>query len=213
MGNGSSSAKPTNTVTVQPSSSNQTNFCSVPSSSSPMENNSVSRFQNNGSIPSNDLESSSGYRSFQQQDNLSSLNKEVEIDDSIESAVAPRSASFGYDNLYGMEATTSQRNSKSKQKRNKNLKNVVKEPEDTKDEVIFEVYRSHDNGVEYTVINNDGVRFYLDSWTTGNIISLFSFLFLLICISFACVRDNSYCLDKGDQKFQGVGRVLGGYNF
>ncbi|EDO31606.1 predicted protein [Nematostella vectensis] len=88
-----------------------------------------------------------------------------ELDEGIESALAPQVREFGLETHkprlerhHGKKEK--QRHSEKRPKGNNNRATSANV------EIVFEVFHDQRSGREYTVINMDGTRFYLDSWAT-----------------------------------------------
>lgn len=152
MGNGSSS-RPPNTVVVRPAETNRTTFASTRND---LGETSNQRNLTNGEVGHTNLEI---YHTPLQP----SCPTEFELDDSIEVAAAPAGL-YGSDFPQGT-STLGQRNVQSKQKTKKVFQG--KQTRSSSDEIVFEVYRSYADGNECMVLNDEGTRFYLDSWETG----------------------------------------------
>lgn len=151
MGNGSSASRPSSTVVVRPAETNQTSF---PSARSIYDQTSHHRLSNGvthvGHNPT-------------LQPSCPQQSDFIELDNSIEIAAAPQGISH-----YQFSQESSSKadwNSQSKHTRQQVL--PQQQPRQSSDEMVFEVYRSFAGGQECTVLNDEGTRFYLDSWETG----------------------------------------------
>ena len=95
-----------------------------------------------------------------------------DIDEDIEAAVAPpnwisdqrlmspSSSTCGYTTQHVEQSTNATQYDK---------RGVQEDMSSPEDEIQFEVYHCSRTGAEYTLINSDGVRFFLDNWNTGTV--------------------------------------------
>ncbi|KXJ23708.1 kinesin-like protein KIN-14S [Exaiptasia diaphana] len=140
MGNGSSSSRP-NTVVVRPAETNQTTFL-------PERNNHVSVSTTNSSLANGGTSGNSRL--------TPTCPQYQELDESIEMAASPK-----------VSTRQSFEGDDSRQVRTVECTQNGQQSSEPAEEMVFEVYHSFQNGRDYTVLNNEGTRFYLDSWETG----------------------------------------------
>lgn len=121
----------------------------------PVENNQTSFFpeRNNNTVASSTTTNSPLSNRL-----LPTCPQQHELDESIEMAAAPK----------GMTRQPFEGNGS--HSRPVSGVDIGQQPgREPADKIEFEVYHSFQDGRDYTVLNNEGTRFYLDSWETGNV--------------------------------------------